>query len=204
MNISSHHSVVTMHLNRPTTSTLHKLCLFVIQISLVDIVRSSNSTCQTLSSLLPKAVFVPADAAYSSSAASYAYLQQQAQRPSCIVKPSNAAEVSSAIKILGSSTTPFAVRSGGHATNSGFSNIDGGVTLDLTSLNDVGIFQDGAHVTASVGTGATWGDVYEVLDTHGRSLNGGRASGVGVGGFLSGGCTTLYYPAPLCLNDDLT
>ncbi|RYP10560.1 hypothetical protein DL765_008064 [Monosporascus sp. GIB2] len=75
--------------------------------------------------------------------------------------------------------------SGGHGTNHGYSNIDGGVTLDLTSLNNVDVLENG--VTVSVGTGASWGDVYLVLDAHNRSLNGGRASDVGVGGFLSGG-----------------
>ncbi len=52
--------------------------------------------------------------------------------------------------------TPFAIRSGGHATNKGFSNIDGGVTLDLTSINAVKLLRDG--VTVSAGTGAEWVD----------------------------------------------
>jgi hypothetical protein len=187
--ISNQHLLDTMHVRRPLPCRLHKLCLFFIQILLVDVGSASNATCQILLSILPKAVYFPSDVAYHSSGASYSYVQQQVQRPTCIVLPSNAADLSSVVKVVKNSTTAFAIRSGGHATNSGFSNIDAGVTLDLTSLNHVDIIQDGEHVTASVGTGASWADVYEVLDAHGRSLNGGRASGVGIGGFLSGGCT---------------
>ncbi|KAL2751866.1 hypothetical protein ACRALDRAFT_1066341 [Sodiomyces alcalophilus JCM 7366] len=143
-------------------------------------------TCRDLASLLPDRVSFPGEEGYNASVSSYAYVQQQTQTPLCIVKPSTAAQVASVLDVLRESpTTAFAVRSGGHATNRGFSNIDGGVTVDLSSINTVDLLDDG--VTVSVGTGATWGDVYPVLDAHSRSLNGGRASDVGVGGFLSGG-----------------
>lgn len=188
-----------MHLIRPASYAQHKLFLLVIQALLVNVTSSSVTTCNALSALLPKAVYSPTDAAYGSSEASYAYAQQQVQRPSCIVKPSNVIDVSTAVKALGNSSATFAIRSGGHATNPGFSNIDDGITLDLTFLNSIDILSQGSRVTASVGTGASWGDVYPVLDSQGRSVNGGRASGVGVGGFLSGGCIFLI-PMPLCTN----
>ncbi|KAI1262133.1 hypothetical protein F5Y18DRAFT_430367 [Xylariaceae sp. FL1019] len=57
--------------------------------------------------------------------------------------------------------------------------------MDITLLNDVRY--NGEERTVSIGTGAYWGDVYPVLYSLNRSLNGGRASGVGAGGFLSGG-----------------
>lgn len=147
---------------------------------------SAAAVCDFIETRLPNKVFFPGEAAYNSSLVSYAYVQQQVQNPGCIIKPSSAADVSAVLKILSKSSAKFALRSGGHATNPGFSNIDGGVTLDLTSLNEVTILEDG--VIASVGTGASWADVYPVLDAHSRSANGGRADGVGVGGFLSGGC----------------
>lgn len=148
-------------------------------------------TCRALASVLPDRVSFPGDEAYHASVSSYAFVQQQTQKPSCVVRPSTAAEVASALDVLRESpTTPFAVRSGGHATNRGFSNTDGGVAVDLRAFNSVDLLDDG--VTVSVGTGATWGDVYPVLDAHSRSLNGARASDVGVGGFLSGGNTFAY------------
>lgn len=164
------------------------LCLLLLQLAKVSAHQAAaTNLCSILASLLPKdRVALPRDAAYGTSTASYAYANQQSQRPACIIQPFNAAEVSLTINALRKATNvPFAIRSGGHATNRGFSNIDGGVVVDLTSIDAVQILKDG--VTVSVGTGATWGDVYSVLDARRRSLNGGRASNVGVGGFLSGG-----------------
>nr|BDA39154.1 oxidoreductase [Diaporthe leptostromiformis] len=51
-----------------------------------------------------------------------------------------------------------------------------GAVIDLGSLGAVELAPDKS--TVSVGVGATWGDVYEALDPHGLSVNGGRASTV--------------------------
>lgn len=158
-------------------------------------VAAPSRTCADIASQLPNRVAYPGDEAYNTSEKSYAYANQQTQKPSCIVQPSSAADVAAAVNVLRKSPhVPFAIRSGGHATNRGFSNIDCSVTLDLRLLNSVKIQADG--VVVSVGTGASFGDVYLVLDAAKRSLNGGRASGVGVGGFLSGG--TLHHPSKFC------
>ncbi|GAB1315266.1 Bifunctional solanapyrone synthase [Madurella fahalii] len=167
----------------PLSHTLHVVCLWVL---FSTYTATATGICTTLASLLPNRVAFPGDGAYNASTASYAYANQQTQRPSCIVRPSSTADVSLVVKSLREAPqVPFAIRSGGHATNRGFSNIDGSVTVDLTSINAVRVREDG--VTVSIGTGATWGDVYPVLDARKRSLNGGRASNVGVGGLLSGG-----------------
>lgn len=166
--------------------TLTTICLLEVLVALFAYAAAADGICAALGSRLPRQVAFPGDRAYSASESSYAYANQQTQKPSCIVKPTRAADVSLVVKTLREYPgSPFAIRSGGHATNRGFSNIDGGVTVDLTSLNTVQLLEDG--VTVSVGTGALWGDVYSVLDAHNRSLNGGRASRVGVGGLLSGG-----------------
>ncbi|OAQ59558.2 FAD binding domain-containing protein [Pochonia chlamydosporia 170] len=169
---------------------MHRLSQHLsIILSLITIhccVAAPSRICADISSRLPGKVTYPGDKAYNISEKSYAYANQQTQQPSCIVQPTTTEDVATAVKLLKKAPqVSFAVRSGGHATNRGFSNIDGGVTLDLTAINSVNIQADG--VTVSVGTGASWGDVYLVLDAAKRSLNGGRASGVGVGGFLTGG-----------------
>lgn len=71
----------------------------------------------------------------------------------------------------------FAVRSGGHTSWAGASNIQFGVVIDLGSLKAVELAADKS--TVSVGVGAIWGDVYKALEPHGLSVNGGRASTVG-------------------------
>lgn len=100
-------------------------------------------------------------------------------RPACIVSPQNTQDVSTAVKTLvqlheeGQSCL-FAIRSGGHTSWAGASNIQGGPVIDLRSLNAIQLSSDKGEV--EIGVGASWGDVYETLDPLGLSVNGGRAS----------------------------
>ncbi|KAM7192416.1 bifunctional solanapyrone synthase [Naviculisporaceae sp. PSN 640] len=173
---------------RPFLCNIGIICGLALFCSAEKIKKPTPSTvCSDFSSILPtENVLFPDDAAYNSTTASYWFVNQKIQKPTCIVKPRNAANVSSVIKLLRKApNVKFAIKSGGHAMNAEFSNIDGGITVDLSLLNDVKVQNDG--ITVSIGTGATWGDVYPVLDARGRSLNGGRSESTGVGGFLSGG-----------------
>jgi FAD/FMN-containing dehydrogenase len=45
---------------------------------------------------------------------------------------------------------------------------------------------------ASIQPGARWVDVYSALDPEGYTVPGGRAGGVGVAGFLTGGGNSFY------------
>lgn len=55
----------------------------------------------------------------------------------------------------------------------------------MVRFNQV-IYDPSTH-TARVGTGQTWDDVYSVLAPFGVTAVGGRAFGIGVGGFTLGG-----------------
>lgn len=116
-------------------------------------------------------------------------MQQQTLRPACILSPKTTKDVSEAVKILARHTvkgsSEFAIRSGGHTSWAGASNIAGGVTLDLRRLNGIDVNEDGK--TVQVGVGASWDAVYRKLDPLGRSVAGGRVAGVGVGGLTLGG-----------------
>ncbi len=118
--------------------------------------------------------------AYEASVASYFSQQQQAVQPACVVSPQTTQDVSTAIRILTSHTDgqcKFSIRSGGHASWAGASNIAGGVVIDIRALNSVDVHSDTS--TVSVGAGAAWDDVYAKLDPVGLSVNGGRAAEVG-------------------------
>jgi FAD/FMN-containing dehydrogenase len=80
---------------------------------------------------------------------------------------------------------PFAVHSGGHSPNPSFGSIDPGILIDLSSLNDIVLSPD--HRVMSVGPGAKWEMIYEELEKHELTVAGGRATGVGVGGLITGG-----------------
>lgn len=105
--------------------------------------------------------------------------------PHCRVAASDASDVSAFINAISDTQTPFAVRSGGHSFLPGASNIDRGVTLDLSNLNKIELSED--KKTVLLQPAARWIDVYRALEQHTLSVTGGRAPSVGVGGYVLGG-----------------
>lgn len=78
----------------------------------------------------------------------------------------------------------FAIKGQTHAPAAGFANVNGGVTIDMTSLKSVSLVEN--NTIASVGAGASW-LVYTFLDPFRLEVAGGRNGAVGVGGLLLGG-----------------
>jgi FAD/FMN-containing dehydrogenase len=109
---------------------------------------------------------------------SYFSQQQAAARPACIVSAQTVQDVSTAVRLLlkEGHSCPFAIRSGGHTSWAGASNIEGGIVIDLRALNAIDLSEDNA--TVSVGVGASWNIVYAKLDPLGLSVNGSRAASV--------------------------
>jgi len=106
-------------------------------------------------------------------------------RPSCILAPKSAAEVSTAIKIISFLEIPFSVRGGGHSANPGWANTDTGILISLNELTKVSVNAD--KTVASIGSGNRWGAVYKTLARDGVGVVGGRIHSVGVGGLILGG-----------------
>ncbi|KAI1453956.1 putative oxidoreductase [Annulohypoxylon moriforme] len=156
--------------------------------------------CSALLSSLGSKVSLPGSAIYTSSLGSYYSLQGSDAAPLCIVSPETAEDVSVIIATLTitassldnpeESLCQFAILSGGHMDFG--SNINGGVTIDLRALNTISVNAD--RSVASIGVGATWGEVYTQLDPLRLGVNGGRAAGVGVGGLTLGG--GIAYTSP--------
>ncbi|GKZ93671.1 CAZyme family AA7 [Aspergillus niger] len=177
-----------------------------------------GACCLTLDTILGQdKVSFPDTPAYEASQGSYFAQQNSALQPSCVVFPDSADEVSNIItSILAiSSGVPdyekagcqFAIRSGGHNSFGGASNIHNGVTIDLRALNTIQVQEaptendedesaqnKEAQHTVFVGAGATWGEVYALLDPLGLSVAGGRAAQVGVGGLTLGGGISYFSP----------
>lgn len=144
---------------------------------------NTTSICNALFSILPEQIFFPDSNTYNASITSYPFLQLQ-QHPYCIVRPKTAQDVSRVVSILRESHhTNFAVKGGGHNVNTGFNNIDDGVTIDMQSMQAVDV-----HGTVvQVGAGALWQQVYEAVEPHNITVMGGRIGVVGVAGFVTGG-----------------
>jgi len=77
------------------------------------------------------------------------------------------------------------VRSGGHNPAPGFSNIDDGILIDLSGLDEV--TYNSSNGTVVVGTGNRWLHVYQVLGAFNMTVVGGRTPEIGVGGLTLGG-----------------
>jgi FAD/FMN-containing dehydrogenase len=107
-----------------------------------------------------------------------------------VFQPSTSKEVSIAVLLARLTDCPFAAKSGGHAAFAGASNAPAGISIWLKDLN--GISLNGDESVASIGPGNTWRQVYQALEPHGLAVVGGRASTIGVGGFVLGGGISFY------------
>jgi len=105
-------------------------------------------------------------------------------RPSLIVRCSGTADVVAAVGFARGNDLEIAVRGGGHSV-AGFGTSDGGLVIDLGSINHVRV--DPGARRAQVGGGATWGDVDHETQLHGLATTGGLVSTTGVAGFTLGG-----------------
>ncbi|KAF2753344.1 FAD-binding domain-containing protein [Pseudovirgaria hyperparasitica] len=118
--------------------------------------------------------------------------RNQYNRATCAFFPSNAEMVSDAVKQLNKYTNaPFAIKSGGHQFNKGFSSVDKGVLISFNeNLSSAVRSSDGNSFV--VGSGARWGDVYTEAGKTNQVVVGGRLSHIGVGGFTLGGGLSYY------------
>jgi FAD/FMN-containing dehydrogenase len=135
-------------------------------------------------------VFLPNSTIYETEESLYWSVQQSSQEPACRVAPTSAQDVSVALLILEKAQCQFAVKSGGHASFAGASNIDGAVAIDLLNLTSLTISADRKQV--SVGTGLRWGQIYSQLDKVGLAVIGGRNSDIGAGGLTLGGGISYF------------
>lgn len=149
-------------------------------------------TIQLLREQLPDLVFLRHDKIFADSVKSYWSAQAQAIMPACVARPRTEAQLCSIVGILSKALREkraeplhFAIRSGGHNPIKGMANVEAGVVIDLSLFNRIELSSD--HSTIDIGTGARWMSVYAYLDAHGLAVAGGRASAVGVGGFMLGG-----------------
>ena len=103
--------------------------------------------------------------------------------PAVVLRPKTPEEVAASLQHARDEGLPLAVRSGGHNAL-GFGNIDGGVVIDLSRLDQVELLGDGR---VRIGGGATWGPAAAALAKHGLAITSGDTISVGVGGLTQAG-----------------
>ncbi|KAH8653850.1 hypothetical protein BX600DRAFT_471763 [Xylariales sp. PMI_506] len=153
----------------------------------------ASTCCSVIANLWGGAVYFPGTELYNATEASYWSIQEALLSPGCIVAPQTSTDISTIISAISNSANcDVAIKTQGHAPAAGFANINGGVTLDLSWLNETSISED--HSVASVGAGSTWGAVYTTLNPFKKTVAGGRNGAVGVGGLTIGGGISYYSP----------
>ncbi|MCJ1309087.1 hypothetical protein MMC25_002742 [Agyrium rufum] len=153
----------------------------------------AGSCCSHLASALGPKVIFPSTAAYNATLAEYYSIQEASLSPSCFVAPETSQDVAEAVStILALDNCNFAIKGRTHMPAGGAANINGGVTIDMSTLDSITVNKD--HSMASVGAGASWLDVYTYLDTLSLTVAGGRNGAVGVGGSTLGGGISYFAP----------
>ena len=105
-------------------------------------------------------------------------------RPLAVVAPADAADVAHVVRLAAEHGFDLAVRSGGHSA-AAHSTVDGGVVVDLRSLDGIEIDVDGRSVWA--GAGLTAVAVSTATAEHGLAIGFGDTGSVGIGGITLGG-----------------
>ena len=140
---------------------------------------------------------------YSSTNTDYWNEGNSKNRAACTFFPGSAEEVSHAVQVLNNHTSvQYALKSGGHNANFGFSSVNQGVLISFRpNLANTTISAD--QTTADVGPGSRWDEALTVLDQYGKAIVGGRLGHVGVGGYVLGGglsFLTSQYVSPATMN----
>ena len=103
--------------------------------------------------------------------------------PAVVLRPRTPEEVAASIGHARDEGIPLAIRSGGHNAL-GFGNIDDGVVIDVSQLDQVDLLGDGR---VRIGAGASWGPAAAALAEHGLAITSGDTTSVGVGGLTQAG-----------------
>ncbi|KAJ5369809.1 uncharacterized protein N7496_005901 [Penicillium cataractarum] len=114
---------------------------------------------------------------------------QDAYKPSCVVYPASAQDVSTALQAIRTADSRFAIKAGGHNPNTFFSSVDAGVLLDMSKMTAKSYDPD--TTLATYEPGGVFGDLYEYYVQYNRTVVGARLAGVGTGLALGGGMSYL-------------
>ncbi|KAF2171788.1 hypothetical protein M409DRAFT_63369 [Zasmidium cellare ATCC 36951] len=145
-----------------------------------------STPCALLAALFPEQVVNPGEEGYAHAQEKYWSIQQAELIPACRFLPRGARDIQIALAdVIHPSNASIAISSGGHSSVTGASNIDDGITFDLSDMSGVNVGD--MEETVVLGPGARWRDVYRTLQKQNLTVSGGRVGSVGVGGYVLGG-----------------
>ncbi|KAF2157207.1 FAD-binding domain-containing protein [Myriangium duriaei CBS 260.36] len=109
--------------------------------------------------------------------------------PACAIYPTTSQEVSSALKAIKAAKSRFAIKTGGHNTNTFFASVQDGVLIDMKNMN-VRTY-DAATNIGTYEPGGVFGDIYDYFQQFNRTVLGARLHDIGTGLVLGGGLSYL-------------
>ena len=137
---------------------------------------SATAACQLISQGTAETQIYPQDAAnpdYIDGKTHYWSSANADLTPACVVFPTTAEELSYVVtSLLQYTSVPFAVKSGGHNSNVGFSSVNWGVLIYFSKLASTTLSSD--QSSAVVGSGARWAEVLTALEPYNLAVVGGR------------------------------
>ncbi|KAF2014429.1 FAD-binding domain-containing protein [Aaosphaeria arxii CBS 175.79] len=168
------------------------LCAFSSLLAIASAIKDCNpeQACSDLKSSHPSITFLPGDEKYTNET-EVSWTASAWLKPACVFAPRNAKDLSFAVKTFTRTSTPFAMRGGGHMPIPDAANINStGVLVSSSNLKTLQLSSD--QQTMSIGPGPRWGDVFQYLEGTNRTVIGGRLAPVGVPGLLLGGGMSWY------------
>ncbi|KAH7085828.1 hypothetical protein BKA63DRAFT_539526 [Paraphoma chrysanthemicola] len=146
--------------------------------------RTLADSCSSIETLGYINVTRPLNLAYIEEQTQYWSTSCSALLPSCIIFPKSVEEVSTIVQIISNTTEPFAVKSGGHNPNNGWSSVSNGPLIALEHLDQANL--DSATGIVDVGPGNRLDGIAAKLQGSGWTFVGGRIGNTGVGGLVLG------------------
>ncbi|KAK8098359.1 FAD-binding domain-containing protein [Apiospora kogelbergensis] len=162
------------------------MVLFTLVVATTVLVGSAlGDTCSDVASRSSVDVQTPLSTSYIKEQADYWSSTCAALKPTCIMFPKSAEEVSTIINVLKGNAETFAIKSGGHNPNNYFSSVEGGPLISTQKMDQV--LLDPATGIAKVGPGIRLDEIAAKLQGTGWTFVGGRIGNTGVGGLILGG-----------------
>ncbi|KAK5624730.1 hypothetical protein RRF57_000446 [Xylaria bambusicola] len=146
---------------------------------------SRADTCSTIASQTNIDVAYPLELDYIHEQEKYWSTSCISLKPSCILFPTSAAEVSTILQAINEGDESFAVKSGGHNPNNYFSSVASGPLISTARLNEA-ILNSNTGVLR-MGPGNRLDDIAKKLQGSGWTFVGGRIGNTGTGGLMLGG-----------------
>ncbi|KAF7326107.1 FAD-binding protein [Mycena kentingensis (nom. inval.)] len=173
-------------LNPTTTSPNDSEVIFLASNSSAK----AHLACQRITTLLGPSIVQTAHQAGYDDALHYPWhLENTLLRPACIIFPTKARHVQTAMREIYRARARYAVQAGGHSAMTGWNTVHGGVLIMLAQMKAVGY--DSVKDRIILEPGVTWEEANAALEPHGVVPVGGRVGYVGTGLILGGGLSYL-------------